>query len=118
MKYIGLILALGAWCALGAVAEELDRGSISGFVRGADDGEALIGASVFFADLQQGTISNISGYYVMDWLLSVIYAYRMPLNLWPLVVSILAIFSIVTLTVGGKVMAAARVNPVEHLRNE
>lgn len=55
MRCFGLILALGACGAfyvLEAVAQEPAKGSISGFISGADDGEALIGASVFFAAVE------------------------------------------------------------------
>ena len=65
MRYFGLILALGVCYAFQAVAQEPGYGSMSGFVTGAEDGEALIGASVFVAEVEKGTISNISGYYVI-----------------------------------------------------
>lgn len=55
-------------CALVPVmleAQQQPSGSISGFVRDATDGESLIRASVYLEDLQLGSITNVSGYYVI-----------------------------------------------------
>ena len=60
----------------------------------------------------------LSGYYVMDWLLDIIYAYRMPLSFGPLAVSVIMIFALAGLTVGAKISSAAGVNPADQLRNE
>jgi len=63
-------------------------------------------------------LGSFSGYLVMDWLLDIIYAYRLPLNLWPLLFSVLLLVVVAATTVGAKVYNAAKVNPVDHLRNE
>ncbi len=60
----------------------------------------------------------ISGYFVMDWLLDIIYAYRLPIDLWPMAFSVVLLTFIASLTVGTKVYSAASINPVDHLRNE
>jgi hypothetical protein len=41
------------------------NGSISGFVYDAADGEAMISASIYFDQLEIGTVTNASGYYVL-----------------------------------------------------
>ncbi len=63
-------------------------------------------------------VGSISGYFVLDWLLSIIYAYRLPIDLWPMVFSIMLLVVIAAATVGSKVYNAASINPIDHLRNE
>ena len=66
-------VALSAVCPFLAEAEpsQVDAsatqipGSISGFVRDAGDGEALIGASVYLEGNLRGCVTNVSGYYVI-----------------------------------------------------
>ena len=55
-----LLMLCGLLAALPAAA-----GTVSGFVRDAEDGEALIGASVYLEGEELGGSSNISGYYVV-----------------------------------------------------
>ena len=60
----------------------------------------------------------VSGYFILDWLLSIIYAYRLPLDLWPMFFSVIVLAVVAITTVGIKVYNAANLNPVDHLRNE
>jgi hypothetical protein len=59
MKFV-LVLVLSLSTVLPALA-----GSVSGFVRDAADGEAMISASVYLEEIELGGTSNISGYYVI-----------------------------------------------------
>ena len=40
--------------------------ALSGYVRDATNGEALIGATVYVQDLEKGTVTNVYGYYVLS----------------------------------------------------
>ena len=40
-----------------------DKATISGYVKGADDGEALIGAGVYVEELKKGATANVYGFY-------------------------------------------------------
>ena len=62
VRVLAAVLAL-APAAL--VADDAPPGSVSGFVRDAADGEALISASVFLKDELLGCVTNVSGYYVI-----------------------------------------------------
>ena len=63
MRRIGFIGFLLLLCCGEGMAEE--RGSVSGFVTDAADGEGLIGASVYLEEILVGGTTNNSGYYVI-----------------------------------------------------
>lgn len=58
-----ILITFSAW----AVEEEKDdragRKTISGYIRDVQNGEALIGATVFIEELNAGTVSNVYGFY-------------------------------------------------------
>ncbi|MCE2847513.1 MAG: TonB-dependent receptor [Sphingobacteriales bacterium] len=65
MRYAALILYLLFLSGVGstALAQESSRVTLSGFVRDAQSGEALIGASVYVKELQKGVSANAYGFY-------------------------------------------------------
>ncbi|MEQ9425782.1 MAG: FtsX-like permease family protein [Cyclobacteriaceae bacterium] len=63
-------------------------------------------------------VGAISGYVFIDWLLDIIYSYRLPLSFWPVFLAFGVMLVVVATTVGSKIYGAARLNPVDHLRNE
>jgi len=60
---VRLILLSLTTCFLGHCLLAQEKVTLSGYIRGAEDGEALIGASVYFPELSSGTISNAYGFY-------------------------------------------------------
>ena len=55
---------LGAWCfLLTLTAWGQDRFTVSGYLKDASNGEALIGATVLIEELANGTVSNEYGFY-------------------------------------------------------
>ncbi len=60
----------------------------------------------------------ISGYYLTELLMGSIWAYYVPMNLWPFIISVGILFVASALTISGKVIRAASVNPAEILKDE
>jgi CarboxypepD_reg-like domain/TonB-dependent Receptor Plug Domain len=58
-KQVGLLLLLSPWWA----SAQSDKVTINGYVRGASDGEGIIGASVYIQETASGTATNIYGFY-------------------------------------------------------
>ena len=58
-----LLLLFLAVSNLGNSLIAQEKVTLSGYIRGAEDGEALIRASVYFPELSSGTISNAYGFY-------------------------------------------------------
>lgn len=48
------------------VAQEKDKAILSGYVKDAESGEALIGASVYVESLQLGVTTNLYGFYSLS----------------------------------------------------
>lgn len=63
--FVGLFLVL-PFTPLELKAQGTQRYSISGYVKDASSGEALIGASVFIKETMRGTATNVYGYYVIN----------------------------------------------------
>lgn len=59
-----LVITRGGQIAIVASSEP-SKGSISGFVHDASNGESLIGCNVFLSENSKGSSSNLSGYYVI-----------------------------------------------------
>ncbi len=55
-----LLIAMSFWSVLSRAQEKV---TLSGYVRSVEDGEALIGASIYFPELRSGTTSNAYGFY-------------------------------------------------------
>ena len=51
-------------CAV--VAQAQQKYTLNGYVRGASDGEELIGVTVLVKELSNGVISNAYGFYISD----------------------------------------------------
>lgn len=68
--------------------------------------------------LLSAVIGSAAGYFAMDWLLGLIYAYRIDVGILPVAVCALAIFAIGIATTSSTIVNAARLNPVKTLRSE
>jgi len=60
----------------------------------------------------------ISGYFLTDMLMSSIWAYHVPLQAFPFILSVGLLFLASAVTISGKVIRAASVNPAEILKDE
>ncbi|HEY5825791.1 MAG TPA: TonB-dependent receptor, partial [Cyclobacteriaceae bacterium] len=56
--FLGAICSLAALCSFGQ-----EKYTVSGYIKDAGNGEALIGATVFIKEISNGTISNVYGFY-------------------------------------------------------
>jgi hypothetical protein len=56
-------LLFGLLCFLSVSAFAQDKTTLSGYVRDAETGEVLIGATVFIPDAMHGTYTNSYGFY-------------------------------------------------------
>ena len=56
--FLGALCSLASLCSFGQ-----DRFTISGYMKDASNGEALIGATAFIKEISNGTISNVYGFY-------------------------------------------------------
>lgn len=63
LKYIFLFLVLSQLCFFNLLAQTRKNMTISGYIKDKNNGEALIGATVFIEDLKTGTISNQYGFF-------------------------------------------------------
>ena len=63
-------------------------------------------------------LGSILGYVMADWLMSSIWTYYVPIHIIPILGSILILFIVSGITISGKVLRAASVNPVDTLRDE
>jgi ABC-type antimicrobial peptide transport system permease subunit len=63
-------------------------------------------------------IGSVSGYFLIDALLSNIYAYRIPVGIIPVMLCAFTIFAIGILTTSTTILRAAKSNPVDTLRSE
>jgi len=63
-------------------------------------------------------LGSIAGYYMAEMLMASIWTYYVPIRPGVFVVSIVLLFAISALTIGGKVVKAASVNPAEVLKDE
>ena len=56
--FLGALCSLASLCSFGQ-----DRYTISGYMKDASNGEALIGATAYIKEISNGTISNVYGFY-------------------------------------------------------
>lgn len=63
-------------------------------------------------------LGAVGGYYAIDYMLSFMFAYRIPVGLLPVIICATAIFAVGFLTTSATIMKAARSNPVDTLRSE
>jgi ABC-type antimicrobial peptide transport system permease subunit len=63
-------------------------------------------------------LGSLVGYYMADMLMSSIWTYYLPIGPIAFVLSILLLFIISIITIGGKVIKAASTNPAYILRDE
>lgn len=57
---------LGILCSLSVlVCSAQDQFTVSGYIKDAANGEALIGATVYIKEIQGGTVTNVYGYYAV-----------------------------------------------------
>jgi putative ABC transport system permease protein len=63
-------------------------------------------------------LGSVGGYFLAQMFMASIWAYYVPIEIVTIIVSNLIVFIISALTIGGKVMKAARFNPVDTLRDE
>lgn len=65
-----------------------------------------------------GLLGSVGGYFGTTWVLDLIYAFHIPIQLTPVVLSALTIFTIGILTTSFTIYRGARANPADTLRNE
>ncbi len=63
MKYLRILCLLICWQCVALFAQ--NNGSLSGFVYDDSNGEALIGVNVYIPELERGSSTNVSGYYII-----------------------------------------------------
>ena len=63
-------------------------------------------------------LGSVGGYFLAEMFMASIWAYYVPIGISAFAISILILFFISGLTIGGKVLRAARFNPVDTLRDE
>ena len=68
--------------------------------------------------LVASVLGVVASYYLTDLLMGSIWTYYVPPRLLPYVLSVLILFAVSWLTIGGKVLKAASVNPAQILRDE
>ena len=56
--FLGALCSLATLCSFGQ-----EKYTVSGYIKDAGNGEALIGATVFIREISNGTISNVYGFY-------------------------------------------------------
>ena len=56
--FLGALCSLAVLCSFGQ-----EKYTVSGYIKDAGNGEALIGATVFIREISNGTISNVYGFY-------------------------------------------------------
>jgi hypothetical protein len=61
-----LLAALALCFSMMAAAQGVARFAVSGYVKDASTGEALIGANVYVEETMKGTATNVYGYYVLN----------------------------------------------------
>ena len=72
----------------------------------------------FIILLVASVIGAVGAFYLTEMLLSSIWAYHVPLRIWPFLASILLLFAASVVTIGGKVVRAASTNPALILKDE
>lgn len=97
MKEIGVRKVLGA--SIGNIVKNISK-------------EFIIILS--FASL----LGSIGGYFMAKMLMSSIWTYYVPIGILVIIVSVLILFVVSGITIGGKVIKAASFNPVDTLRDE
>jgi predicted lysophospholipase L1 biosynthesis ABC-type transport system permease subunit len=60
----------------------------------------------------------VGGYFLTDMLMSSIWTYYVPQQAMPFIISVAILFLVSALTIGGKVIRAASVNPALILRDD
>ncbi|MFY0627779.1 MAG: ABC transporter permease [Reichenbachiella sp.] len=65
-----------------------------------------------------GILGSLGGYYGTSWMLDLIYAYHIPMNIVPVLLSALGIIIIGLSTTSVTILRAAKTNPVDTLRDE
>ena len=65
-----------------------------------------------------GLLGSVGGFFGTEWLLDLIYAYYIPISIFPIVISALAIFTIGILATSITILQAAKANPVDTLRDD
>ncbi len=65
-----------------------------------------------------GILGSLGGYFGTSWLLDMIYAYHIPMHVFPVIVAALIIFMVGILTTSMTTLKAAKANPVDTLRDE
>ncbi len=63
-------------------------------------------------------LGSVAGYYMADMLMGSIWTYYLPIGAMPFILSVLIMFIVSMVTVGGKVIKAAAQNPAYTLRDE
>lgn len=79
---------------------------------------ALLGKDLYWILGIAMVIGLSGGYYVINIVFDIIYAYHIPFGILHIVLPALALFVIVALTIGYKVWQTGKLNPVEQLRME
>jgi len=62
LRCIALFSAIIVFPHFSSFAQK-DKATISGYIKGAEDGESLIGAGVYVEELKKGAITNVYGFY-------------------------------------------------------
>lgn len=66
MKQFLALLCLLPICHFLAAQEKVEKATLSGYIKDADSGESLIGATVYIESLQLGVTSNLYGFYSLS----------------------------------------------------
>lgn len=64
------------------------------------------------------TLGSVGGYYLTEMLMASIWAYYVPLEPMPFIISVFILFLVSGIAIGGKVFKAASVNPAHILRDD
>jgi len=63
-------------------------------------------------------LGSVGGYFLAKMFMSSIWTYYVPIEFVTIILSVIILFIVSALTIGGKVVKAARFNPVDTLRDE
>jgi hypothetical protein len=63
MKFFKLLVFTFIFCAPSAFSQNLEKFTVNGYIKDASNGEALIGASVYVKEINNGALTNEYGFY-------------------------------------------------------
>ncbi len=63
MKFFKLLVFTFVFCAPSAFSQNIEKFTVNGYIKDASNGEALIGASVYVKEINNGALTNEYGFY-------------------------------------------------------